>query len=339
MKDQLATLNPEFTFRSGTPDDLEALLEILNEYWETMTGMVKFTLDDFRSIFSTPGFDMASSLQVVTSPKGEMIAAVMVMDLADPPIHPNIYGCIRKGFEGQGIGTYLLQWGEERARQVISRCPEGARVSMYLQTSQSHQPTIRLFDKLNLTPVRFTWFMARSLDEKSPDPIWPGNIQIKTYQDVPDLEAVLRATDEAFEDHWGHVDRSGDKERVERYRHSIETNDDFDPTIWYLAIDRDEIAGMALCDPRVGEDRSTGVVDVLGVRRSWRRQGLGLALLHHAFNEFYERGYKQVILGVDTQNLTGATRLYEKAGMSVARELAIYEKELRAGEELAKQSA
>jgi hypothetical protein len=43
-------------------------------------------------------------------------------------------------------------------------------------------------------------------------------------------------------------------------------------------------------------------------------------------------------LGVDADSLTGATRLYEKAGMHVVRELATYEKELRAGEELARQS-
>jgi ribosomal protein S18 acetylase RimI-like enzyme len=103
-------------------------------------------------------------------------------------------------------------------------------------------------------------------------------------------------------------------------------------------VDGEEIAGLALCSPTLGPDRSTGVVETLGVRRPWRRKGLGLALLQHAFSEFHARGHKQVGLGVDSKNLSGATRLYKKAGMQVTQELAVYEKELRAGEELSKQS-
>jgi len=45
-------------------------------------------------------------------------------------------------------------------------------------------------------------------------------------------------------------------------------------------------------------------------------------------------------LGVDAQSLTGATRLYEKAGMhsDPARQLVLYEKELRPGIEIRTQS-
>jgi len=74
------------------------------------------------------------------------------------------------------------------------------------------------------------------------------------------------------------------------------------------------------------------------VRRPWRRKGLGLALLLHSFGEFYRRGRRRVGLGVDAQSLTGATRLYEKAGMRVARVYNTYEKELRPGVDLSTQS-
>jgi mycothiol synthase len=299
--------------------------------------MVKFTREEFETLFSMPGLDVESSVRVVLTPEGEMIAAVLVMDLSNPPVHPNIYGCVDAAFERQGIGTYLLQWAEERARQAIQRCPEGARVSMHMQTTLKHEPTVRLFEKLDLTPVRYSWFMIRGLDEEIDEPVWPEGITIQTYQDYDDLEAILRATDDAFQDHWGYVDRSGDQERINRFRHSIEQDEDFDPKLWILAMDGDEIAGMSLCAPKLGADREMGVVETLGVRRPWRRQGLGLALLLHTFGEFQKRKYSRVGLGVDTQNLSGATRLYEKAGMVVAREFAVYEKELRAGEEMAKQ--
>jgi len=330
-------LNKMYNSRPAQKDDLESLVDLYNEYWEVMTGITKFTLDEFNNIFSTPGFSLEYSSQVVTSPLNEIIASILVLDLGEPPIHPNIYGCVREGSEGKGIGTYLVRWAEARARDAIKRCPEEARVSMYIQTTPSHKQSVHLLEKLNLVPIRYSWYMTKNLDEAQPEPVWPDRIHIQTCQEYYDLEAILHITDEAFEDHWGHVDRSGDEERIKRFKHSVESDEAFDPSLWYLAMDGDEIAGVALCNPRLGADNETGLVNTLGVRRPWRCQGLGLALLNHAFGEFYNRGYKQVGLGVDTQNLSGATRLYEKAGMQATSEIVIYEKELRTGIELSKQ--
>ncbi len=76
----------------------------------------------------------------------------------------------------------------------------------------------------------------------------------------------------------------------------------------------------------------------MGVLREWRKHGLGLALLRHSFDEFYRRGAKSAGLGVDAENLTGATRLYEIAGMRVWRVNCTYEFELRAGKDLMRQN-
>jgi ribosomal protein S18 acetylase RimI-like enzyme len=179
--------------------------------------------------------------------------------------------------------------------------------------------------------------MVTDLDEPPPQPKWPETILLRTFQDYPELRAVYRAVDEAFQDHWGYVKRS-EEESLERIRHRIENDPDHDPSLWFLAMDGDEIAGISLCHPKTGDDSNMGWVNSLGVRRPWRRQGLALALLHHSFGELYRRGKRQVGLGVDAGSLTGATRLYEKAGMYVARQLVTYEKELRPGKELAKQS-
>ena len=332
----MSQLPEGFEFRPATEDDFEALVDLFNEYWETLSGIVKFTLDDFKNIFSVPGFDLTSSMIVVLSPEKEIIASGLVTDLANPPVHPNVYGCVRKEYEGQGIGSYLLEWGEERARKAIDRCPKNVRVSMYILGSPNHEPSINLFEKKVLKPIRYSWIMTKDLDETTPKPVWPEGIWIQTFANFDDLETIVKTADEAFADHWGYVDRSGDEERINRLRYQIENDPDFDSTLWFLAMDGDEIAGVSLCSNKLGTDRETGSVDTLGVRRHWRKQGLGLALLHFSFREFFERGFKRVSLGVDTQNLSGATRLYTKAGMEVDREFATYEKELQAGEELSK---
>ena len=114
--------------------------------------------------------------------------------------------------------------------------------------------------------------------------------------------------------------------------------DDFDPALWFIAKDGDEVAGICLCRPKSFEFSEAGYVHVLGVRRNWRHRGLGLAFLQHAFSEFYKRGTRSATLGVDAENLTGALGLYEKAGMHVHKQVILYEKEIRAGREISVQS-
>ena len=81
-----------------------------------------------------------------------------------------------------------------------------------------------------------------------------------------------------------------------------------------------------------------GWVGTLGVRRPWRKQGLGLALLHESFAAFHRLGPTRVGLGVDASSLTGATRLYERAGMSPIRQFDMYQKILRPGKDISTQT-
>jgi ribosomal protein S18 acetylase RimI-like enzyme len=92
-----------------------------------------------------------------------------------------------------------------------------------------------------------------------------------------------------------------------------------------IAWDGDEVAGFSQNRFRKG----IGWIGTIAVRRPWRGKGLGIALMRHTFGEFYKRGTTTIGLGVDSANLTGATRLYQRAGMDVAGEFAMYEKELR----------
>ena len=58
-------------------------------------------------------------------------------------------------------------------------------------------------------------------------------------------------------------------------------------------------------------------------------QGLGLSLLQESFRRFAERGETMAALGVDSENPTGATRLYERAGMRILWRADVWRKELR----------
>ncbi|MFQ5577011.1 MAG: GNAT family N-acetyltransferase, partial [Anaerolineae bacterium] len=241
-------------------------------------------------------------------------------------------------FEGQGIGTLLMTWAEERSRQAVGRTPQGVRVSMRSATPHTHQPGHRLLQDLGMERIRHFWDMKIEMAAPPPEPRWPDGITLRPFNYPQDLRPVYLAFDDAFKDHWGHVDQPVEK-RLKEWRHWLDNDEEFDPALWFVVVEGDEIAGMSLCRPKTAEDPGMAWVDILGVRRPWRKRGLGLALLHHTFGEFYRRGTRKVGLGVDAGSLTGATRLYERAGMRPMRQFDLYDKELRPGHELGTQSA
>ena len=77
---------------------------------------------------------------------------------------------------------------------------------------------------------------------------------------------------------------------------------------------------------------------LVGVRRPWRKRGLGLALLRHAFAEYHRHGVRKVGLSVDAESSTGAPRLYGRAGMRVKESYIIHLKELRSDVDLGARS-
>ena len=141
----------------------------------------------------------------------------------------------------------------------------------------------------------------------------PDGCRVRVY-DERDEDPLRLAMNEAFADDpfWHTLTASGFREFYLRSR-------GFDPSLWLLACERDELAGVALAYPRHRADESAGWVALLGVRPPWRRRGLGGALLTHAFQALYARGLRRVRLGVDAENPTGAVSLYEKLGMRQVR--------------------
>jgi ribosomal protein S18 acetylase RimI-like enzyme len=119
---------------------------------------------------------------------------------------------------------------------------------------------------------------------------------------------------ESFRDHWGFVDRPLEIE-MEAWRKFRLEDPLFDPALYFLALDGEQIAGVSLCKRQADNDPQEGYVHTLAVRRPWRKRGLGKALLLHSFREFQARGLLRASLVVDGASLTGAVRLYESVGM------------------------
>jgi mycothiol synthase len=224
----------------------------------------------------------------------------------------DIDGFVHPAKLGRGLGGWLLRRGEERVREL--------GYTTALTWCLAPDLTARgLFERAGFREARRFYRMLVEHDREPGPAEWPEGFRVSTLE--PGEERAFHAAlEEAFAEEWNHV-----SEPFEKWAERRIDVPDFDPTLWFVVRDGGEIAAVLRGDPERG---GAGWVGALGVRRDWRRRGLGLALLQHAFREFYRRGQSRVALGVDAQNPTGATRLYERASMHVAYEAVAFEKGL-----------
>jgi mycothiol synthase len=326
-----------WTIRPANMDDLDAAVEFFNLYSMATIGVKDTTPESLRREWTTPGYDLEASTRVIQLPEGDWIGYAEVWDADEVPVHAFLWGCVHPEYQRRGIGTHLQLWAEHRAQQALTRLPEDLRFSVRMFATSNNASAIALFKQRGANHIRRYWDMQIDLAAPPGEVRWPEGLRLITFDSFGDFEAVYRAIDEAFQDHFGYVEEPFET-GFPKWKHRITSPDAYDPKLWFLAMDGDQIAGVAICKEKSNEDPESGWVRVLGVRRPWRRRGLGSALLIHSFSEFRRRGKKRAGLGVDSSSLTGATGLYEKAGMHVHRAYDSYEIEVRPGKDISKTS-
>jgi mycothiol synthase len=339
QKENIVELPEGFTARGARLDDVEPALTLFNRWSHSVIGRDEIIVADaIRNDWVSPGFDPMEDIRLVFAPNGQMVGYTEVWTTSKPPVHPWMWGRLDPDYEDLGIGTWLLNWAEQRAMQALQNVPVELRFAPRVGIYREAHKSKRLFEDLGYHHIRNSYHMLIEMDVLVPEAEFPEGIVVRTYYPERDAEAVYRADVESFRDHFGFVEQPFE-EGLKHFRHFWE-QDGFDPGLLFLAMDEHsgEVAGISLCPPHAIDDPDLGWVGSLGVRRPWRKRGIGLALLRHSFNEFYRRGKRRVGLGVDAQNLTGALRLYESAGMHVQQTFELYEKELRPGVEISTQT-
>lgn len=323
-----------FALRQVTEADAKAVTELVNSISQQISGVNEFSTTEVESFWRTPGVDMHEDVRLLISPQGEMVGYAESLTIATIPVHPFIFIRVFPEIaEGEGPAR-LFDWAVERATRVLQILPLDLRVSIATYTLQGFEPLRKLFESRGFALTRHSFEMQIELRNAPKPVIWPEGITLRAFEPDAHMPEVYRAYDEAFSDHFGHLVQPFEQ-GLARFRHLLtEDGDGYDPSLWFVAMDEDEIAGVSLCRPNSQFAEPSGWVSILAVRRPWRKLGLGMALLQHSFAKFYKRGWRKAGLDVDASNLTGALKLYERAGMHVARRFDRFEKELRPGREL-----
>ena len=288
--------------RPATKDDLAAIAELFGSVEEAVTGCPS-RLDAMvvEGWLQTISFETNTWL---LEEDGQLVAGAFAQTFDR---RGNAAGAVRPSAWGRGLGAQLVEL-------IETRLVEEDAERLHSWTVAGDTAADELLRGRGYREVRRFWEMAIELEEEPPEA--PADVEPFTEGDAEAFHAALQ---DSFSEHWEHRSESFEEWWKRQRRRS-----NFDPSLWFVIRDGDEIAGVARCEARP----PAGWVGALGVRPAWRGRGHGRALLLHSFREFRRRGMTSAALGVDASNATGATHLYESVGMQVADENVVWRKTL-----------
>jgi len=324
----LPPIDAGLVLRPFVADDAQAELDLVNAISQADEGKTRYTLQQIRSSWDSPGFDLSSDTMGAFDLDGLCLGAAEVYDTDVEHVRPLAFVGVHPAFRGTPVGRYLLAFLDQRLEKVPAQAADGLRVAAVTILMPDPTPMTALMREWGWVEHRHYLTMGIDLPERPPEPDWPEGITVRacTSADAPILH---RVEGEAFADHFGF-----ERQPFDVWHLGLTEYLGSSPDLWSLAESGGEPAGMCVCALEQPDDPLAGIgyIGSLGVLRPYRGRGLGLALLRHGIATLYSRGRRRVTLHVDSESLTGATRLYERAGMSMVRTSVAFERELRPGQ-------
>ncbi|MEN6369681.1 MAG: GNAT family N-acetyltransferase [Thermotogota bacterium] len=323
--------------RAPRTTDVDCVVELLNARSQKLYGTGHSSRSDILAWWEKPGLDLATDLRLLLDERGAAAGLAFVADDGAPHVSFDCSASVHPRYEADTrLWDSLFSWSLERAMKLVTLAPRDLRVAAMAQAAVQDGPRRAALERAGFAPVRVQSHMRIELAEAAAaTPRWPAGVTVRTANLETDLRAIVALWLEAWRDHWGFVERPY-ADAFATFVAEIESRcGPIDPTLWFLAVEGVEVVGMSLCVSGLPGDPTGAYIYDLGVRPAWRKRGVALALLHHTFGEFRRRGFLAAELDVDSASLTGALRLYERAGLSVTRQELDYERELRPGIDVA----
>jgi mycothiol synthase len=314
-----------FRIRPASLDDAPAINALICAYEINMEGEAHHSEIELLQEWQRMGFHLDTDTWVIQAEvdEGETGHPIVGYQEAWHRVEHGILsgdGYVHPDYNMRGIGTAMLRLLEGRAVQLVEQAGPGEALIIRNGVDGLNGAACRLHENEGYQAVRFFWHMEIKLDQAPTPPLMLDGLLIRPFRPGQDERSVYEAMAEAFCDHWGHIASDFDS-----WQQNTVLTKGFDPNLWLLAIEGEQVVGAALCQ---GLDNQIGWISQLGVRPAWRRRGLGQALLQAAFNALYQVGNSIIRLSVDAENPNQATHLYEKAGMRPVHQFVVYEKNI-----------
>jgi len=285
-----------------------------------------------EQILTLLGDQLATNTRAALLSNGDLVAMGLIFTRSAEKEHTAMFNTIVHGeHRRQGLEALLLQWIEERARQVFAELADNKPQIIRVGCPDHLADQIALYTQQGFQAVRYAYKMQRELGAFLPEKALPDGLRLVPWSAARD-PALRQAFTAAFHGHWGLPEMN-----EALWQQFFVGVPQFRGDLTFLALagdalDRGWIVGF--CLNWVDEDKNaqTGVgegwIEAIGVIPAWRGRGVAEVLLHHTLNAFRAEGLDCAALDVDTQNPTGALRLYEKQGFVAVKKTIIFTKRL-----------
>ena len=153
-----------FIVRPAVMGDLKSAVDLFNACSLQLLGVRQHDLHEQEVEWKTPMFNLETDTRVVFTPKGDLIGYAEVWDAEKPYIRARSWGRVHPDYRGRGIGTALLTWEEERAREAIVKAPAEAKVSLGHGVNARDESAKERLETHGFEVVRHFWRMEVVLD-------------------------------------------------------------------------------------------------------------------------------------------------------------------------------
>ena len=301
--------------------DLATLCAIQNRA-EAFDGVLRVTtieelaenLDDERVVFATD--TRVAYIAGSTEIAGYAYTYHLPSDVVAGRCY--VFGHVDPAWRGRGVGRALMAWGVARATEQLRAA--GGDLARYVRVESFETMTSahRLFERMGFTPIRWFEDLLRPLVDL-PALTTPPGVSIVPWPDEAEGrdEEIRTVKNLAFADHWGSAPANPDDWRV--MVHGFGSRLDLSR----VAVDdaTGQIIGHCLIRRFESDDvllgRREGWIDSLGTLSAWRGRGVASALISAALHAFAADGLSHAAITVDSENPSGAARLYRSLGFEL----------------------
>lgn len=211
----------------------------------------------------------------------------------------------------KGIGRAILHYNENHLRKLAGEHQTDLPFYLGVDANDSEVGKNALFLAEGYQPVRHFYKMVRPSLEDIPNAPLPEGIEVRPVE-PEHYRPVWDEMQVAFRDHWGYSPES------ESDYEGWQKSSSFQPDLWQVAWDGNIVVGTVLGYITENENREYGLrrgyTEDITVRREYRGRGIARALIACCLRALKDRGMTEAALFVDTENLSGALRLYEGMG-------------------------
>jgi mycothiol synthase len=324
----------EVFIRNYRREDLASLVTLINESDARDKLERSTTLEELEHEMSFPTDSPETDCFLTWAGDRLVGYANMYVQRGNPKIDKETaiycWGVVHPEWRRRGLGRRLLEAAYRRGKEYLAEI-EVPTVYFHSQCRDLEEDRRALYEGFGMEPVRYAVNLARPVNGNLPPVTLPEGYRLRGFDPEQDAETVWRVDNAAFRDHWGHTES-----KLEEVLHWIKMPH-MRPELWFLAEEEatGEVVGLGLntIDPEwiAQTGRQEGYLSTLAVLREHRKQGLGTALISKSLRTLRDAGMEAVHLHADSENLTGAMRLYEGVGFKVRKRYVVYSRTMRAG--------